>query len=77
MPQLVPDNAIGGGGGGGAGGAGGGGGGGGPHSGGETTVLISRSCFPSSSTENVDIFFLLCGNLTISCIIIGIWITIF
>lgn len=72
MPPLVPADDIGGGGGGGAGGAGGGGGGGGPHWGGATAVLVSRSCLPSSSTENVGrmyILFLLPGNLSIACII--------
>lgn len=51
IPLVVPGNAIGGGGGGGAGGAGGGGGGGGPHWGVAVTVLVSRSCFSSSSTK--------------------------
>lgn len=52
IPEVVPGNAIGGGGGGGAGGAGGGGGGGGgPHWGVATTILVSRSCFSSSSTK--------------------------
>lgn len=79
MPlPLVPGNVIGGGGGGGAGGAGGGGGGGGPHWGGATTVLVSRSCFPSSSTENVGriYIFLPYDNLSVSCRIVGFSIII-